>query len=56
VRVTVGYLLDPTETGILRVQVARPMGKGVLWCAAIVPAGGGKRWRDVTRQPGIGGI
>jgi hypothetical protein len=56
VRVTVGYLLDPTQTQIVRVQVARPMGKGILWCAAIVPAGGGKRWRDVTRQPGIGGI
>lgn len=56
VRVTVGYLLDPTQTQIARVQVSRPMGKSVLWCAAIVPAGGGKRWRDVIRQPGIGGL
>jgi hypothetical protein len=56
VRVTVGYLLDPTQTQIVRVQVSRPMGKGILWCAAIVPPGDGKRWEDVTRQSGIGGL
>ena len=56
VRVTVGYLLDPTQTQIERVQVSRPMGKSVLWCAAIVPPGSEKRWRDVTRQTDFGGL
>lgn len=54
-RLAVGYLLDPTATSVLRVQVARPSGKEIDWCAAIVPAGGrvaGERaWVDVTRQP-----
>lgn len=34
----VGYLPDPTETEVLRVQVARPLGKGIDWCTALVPA------------------
>ncbi len=56
VRVTVGYLLDPTATQVERVQVSRPLGKSINWCAAIVPAGRGKRWVEVTRQAGIGDI
>jgi hypothetical protein len=55
-RVTVGYLLDPTQTQIVRVQVSRPLGKVVMWCAAIVPPVEGKRWKDVTRQSGLGGV
>lgn len=51
---TVGYLADPTGTEVLRVQVARPLGKMIEWCAAIVPpterVASGKRWIDVTRQ------
>lgn len=50
----VGYLPDPTGTEVERVQVARPMGKSVDWCAAIVPVDeqevGQPRWIDVTRQ------
>lgn len=54
VRLTVGYLADPTGTSVERVQVAKPMGREIDWCAAIVPltgrAPGAKRWIDVTRQ------
>ena len=51
IRLSVGYFLNPPQTEIVRVQIAKPRGKGVEWCAAIVPAGSaGKRWIDVTRQ------
>ena len=50
----VGYLPDATGTQVERVQVARPMGKAIDWCAAIAPveerAAGSARWYDVTRQ------
>ena len=53
-RITVGYVLDKTTTGIDRVQVARPNGIKVDWCAAIVPtatrAEGARKWEEVTRQ------
>jgi hypothetical protein len=43
-----GYLLDPTGTEVVRVQVSRPLGKEIDWCAAIVPASerkvGERRW------------
>lgn len=55
VNLVVGYLLDPTETEIERIQVARPMGRKMMdWCAALVPTSdqveGRPRWVDVTRQ------
>lgn len=50
----VGYLPDPTGTEVQRVQVARPSGRNIDWCAAIVPVEdrvvGEPRWIDVTRQ------
>ena len=53
-RLTVGYLADPTGTVVRRVQVAKPHGREIDWCAAIVPASeraeGAQRWIDVTRQ------
>ena len=54
VRLTAGYLLDPTGT-FMRTQIARPVGKKrTLWCAAVIPAEerkvGDRVWRDVTRQ------
>lgn len=56
-RLSVGYLLDPTGTVFMRTQVARPRGKRIAWCAAIVPhserKAGAKRWIDVTRQSGF---
>jgi hypothetical protein len=56
-RLSVGYLLDATGTEFVRTQIARPRGKGIEWCAAIVPrndrAIGEKRWIDVTRQHGF---
>ncbi len=54
VRLTAGYLLDATCTLFVRTQVARPVGRGALWCAAIVPTEarkpGARAWIDVTRQ------
>ncbi len=54
VRVNIGYLLDDTETQIRRVQVARPNGPNVDWCAAILPEEtrreGESLWEDVTKQ------
>lgn len=54
VRLTAGYLLDPTGTVLIRTQVARPIGRGAMWCAAVVPReernAGERAWRDVTRQ------
>lgn len=57
IRLTVGYLLNPAQTEIVRVQVARPHGPRIAWCAAIgrPRSAGIKRWVDVTRQPGFGG-
>jgi hypothetical protein len=53
-RVTVGYVLDASNTQIKRTQVARPNGKNVEWCAAIVPleqrVAGESIWLDVTQQ------
>ena len=53
-RLAVGYLLDPTGTTVLRVQVAPPLSRGVDWCAAVVPTEerevGERAWVDVTRQ------
>jgi len=54
-RVSAGYLLDPTQTEFVRAQVARPRGKTVDWCVAIVPASEStKRWVDVTRESWMG--
>jgi len=54
IRLTAGYLLDATGTVFERTQIARPVGKGTLWCAAVVPAEarklGARAWIDVTRQ------
>lgn len=58
VRLTAGYLLDPTGVEFLRSQIGRPEGKDVLWCAAIVPKDkrkeGEKAWIDVTKQRRFG--
>lgn len=52
-RLVVGYLPDPTGTSIVRVQIAKPMGREIDWCAAIVPSlertAGERPWIDVTR-------
>lgn len=52
-----GYLPDPTGTEVERVQIARPMGRSIDWCAAIVPLEdrivGEPRWIDVTRQASL---
>jgi hypothetical protein len=54
VRLTAGYLLDKTGTIVLRTQIARPDGRRVKWCGAIIPKEerkAGKRiWADVTAQ------
>lgn len=54
IRLAVGYLADPTQTQVVRVQVSRPIGRSVQWCAAIVPADqreeGKKIWTEVTRR------
>jgi|CXWL01.1.fsa_nt_gi hypothetical protein len=54
-RITVGYFLNPTATDVGRIQIARPNGRLVDWCAAIVPKEAreqqeGRKWEDVTRQ------
>lgn len=58
-RVTVGYLLDPAGTSVQRVQVARPNGRRVDWCAAIIPKEarkpGGQMWEEVTQQSRLTG-
>lgn len=49
-----GYLPDATGTEVVRVQISRPLGKSIDWCAAIIPVSGhipgARRWEDVTRQ------
>lgn len=53
-RLTAGYLLEATGTDIVRSQIAKPSGREVLWCAAIVPredrVEGERIWVDATRQ------
>ena len=50
----VGYWANALGTDVERVQVARPSGQMIDWCAAIVPTSdrivGQPRWIDVTRQ------
>lgn len=57
-RLTVGYLPDATGTSIERVQIAKPNGRRIDWCAAIVPledrASGAVIWVDVTKQRQFG--
>ncbi len=49
-----GYLMDATGTEVVRVQVSRPLGKLIDWCAAIVPASewkiGERRWVVVNAR------
>jgi hypothetical protein len=49
-----GYFPNATGTDVERVQIARPAGRAVDWCAAIVPTSdriiGQPRWADITRQ------
>lgn len=55
IRLTAGYLADETQTQYQRTQIARPRGKRIEWCVAIVPAtvpGRAATWQDVTRQRG----
>lgn len=54
VRLTAGYLLNPTGTEITRVQIAKPDGGGVQWCVAINPPGAAVRWEVVHRRFGTG--
>jgi hypothetical protein len=53
VRLTAGYLLDPTGA-FVRAQIARPDGREPMWCGAIVPREdrkpGERIWIEVTRQ------
>ena len=53
-RLTVGYLLDDTDTQFVRTQIARPDGREALWCGAVIPREerkvGERIWVDVTRQ------
>ncbi len=53
IRVTAGYLLDPTQTQFIRSQIAKPRGPAIEWCVAIVPPtelGRPATWEDVTRE------
>ncbi len=54
VRLTVGYLLDRTGIEFRRSQVARPEGRSIAWCAAVVSSENRKIgepiWVDVTKQ------
>lgn len=55
VRLTAGYLLDPTGTSFVRSQIAMPIGRGRTdWCVAVIPpeerVAGEKIWENVTRQ------
>ena len=54
IRLTAGYLLDRAGMEVVRTQIARPDGRRVAWCAAIVPiaerATGTPAWTDVTNQ------
>ncbi len=49
-----GYFPDPTGTEVVRVQVSRPLGKAIDWCAALVPAVerrvGEPRWTIVNAR------
>ncbi len=52
VRLTAGYYLDEANQ-FVRTQIARPRGKEIQWCAAIIPpVAPGERatWEDITRQ------
>jgi hypothetical protein len=53
IRMTAGYLLDPTQTQFIRAQVSKPRGPAIEWCVAIVPPtepGRPATWQDLTRE------
>lgn len=57
-RLTAGYLLDPSGSVLVRSQIAMPIShKRTDWCVAIVPAEvrvvGEPVWIDVTRQASL---
>jgi len=57
-RISIGYFQNATNTGVERVQVAKPIGRRkTLWCAAILDpesrVGTEKIWEDVTRQQAL---
>lgn len=56
-RLSIGYLLDATGTQFIRTQIARPRGREIEWCAAVVLTServkGERIWIDVTRQSGL---
>lgn len=53
-RLTAGYLLDTTGMGYMRSQISLPTRRGVIWCAAIIPAANREAeetaWHEVQRQ------
>jgi len=53
-RLTVGYLLDETGTTFMRSQISLPTNRGVIWCAAVIPAdyreSDESAWYEVTKQ------
>jgi hypothetical protein len=53
IRVVAGYKADAALTSIDKILIARPFGKGVVWCVQVV-LGTDARWVDVTpdRLPG----
>lgn len=56
IRLTAGYLADPTQTQYVRTQIARPRGKRGEWCIAIIPAavpGRSATWEVVKRPLGF---
>lgn len=48
IRLTVGYELDAAGSGLKRIMVARPIGRGIFWAAQVVLESEMARWEDIT--------
>jgi hypothetical protein len=48
VRLTVGYELDASGTGMKRIMIARPLGRTIFWTAQVVVDAAAARWEDIT--------
>jgi hypothetical protein len=47
-RLTAGYLLDASGTGLERIMIARPLGQTIFWTAQVTIIEGVANWEDIT--------
>jgi len=54
-RLTAGYQLDPFNTTVERIMIARPMGREIWWTCQVMMGAEAAVWEDIT-PPGLGDL